>query len=35
MATAFAAINVIEGKADKHMLWNVNTERNYHEEKKL
>ncbi len=34
MVTAFTAIEVMEGRADKAALWNVNTEREYHEEKK-
>lgn len=33
MATAFAAVDVLEGKADKQAVWNVNTEQEYHEEK--
>ena len=34
MVTAFTAIECLEGKADKTALWNVNTEKEYHEEKK-
>ncbi len=34
MVTAFTAIDCLEGKADKAALWNVNTEKEYHEEKK-
>ena len=33
MATAFTAIDCLEGKADKAALWKVNTEQEYHEEK--
>ena len=34
MLTAFTAIECLEGKADRAALWNVNTEQEYHEEKK-
>ncbi len=34
MVTAFTAIDCMEGRADKKALWNVNTEQEYHEEKK-
>lgn len=34
MVTAFTAIDCLEGRANKHDLWNVNTEQAYHEEKK-
>ena len=34
MVTAFTAIDCMEGRADKTELWNVNTEQEYHEEKK-
>ena len=34
MMTAFMAIECLEGKADKTALWNVNTEKEYHEEKR-
>lgn len=34
MVTAFTAIDCIEGKASKEDLWNVNTEKEYHEIKK-
>ena len=34
MVTAFTAIDCLEGKADKADLWNVNTEKEYHEEKR-
>ena len=34
MVTAFTAIDCLEGRADKTALWNVNTEKEYHEEKK-
>lgn len=34
MATSFEAVhNLVEGVADKHNIWNVNTEKEYHEEK--
>ena len=33
MMTAFKAIDCLEGKAEKKDLWNVNTEKKYHEEK--
>ena len=36
MATAFEAVNAIEnGTEDKTAIWNVNTEQEYHEEKKI
>lgn len=35
MATAFEAVdNICSGKTDKQNVWNVNTEKEYHEEKK-
>jgi len=35
MATAFEAVdNIRSGKTDKSNIWNVNTEKEYHEEKK-
>ena len=34
MVTAFTAIECLEGKTDKTALWNVNTEKEYHEAKK-
>ena len=35
MATAFEAVdNVLSGKAEKDNVWSVNTEEEYHEEKK-
>lgn len=34
MVTAFTAIDCLEGRASKADLWNVNTEKKYHEEKK-
>ena len=35
MATAFEAVqNIMEGKKDKSNVWNVNTEQEYHEERK-
>ncbi len=34
MVTAVTVIDCLEGKADKKALWNVNTEKEYHEEKK-
>ena len=35
MATAFEAVdNVLSGKTDKTNVWSVNTEEEYHEEKK-
>lgn len=34
MATAFAAVDALEGKVDKQAIWKVNTEQEYHEEKK-
>ena len=34
MVTAFVAADVIRGKATREALWNVNTEKAYHEEKK-
>ena len=34
MVTAFTAVDCMEGRADKTALWNVNTEQEYHEEKK-
>ena len=35
MATAFEAVdNICAGKTDKKNVWNVNTEKVYHEEKK-
>ena len=34
MATAFETVdNILSGKADKNNIWNVNTEKEYHEEK--
>lgn len=33
MATAFMAVDAINGKADKKDIWNVNTEKEYHESK--
>ncbi len=34
MATAFETVdNILRGKADKNNIWNVNTEKEYHEEK--
>ena len=33
--TAFTAINCMEGRTDKTALWNVNTEQEYHEERKV
>jgi len=33
MATAFAAVDCIEGKAERSSLWAVNSEKEYHEEK--
>jgi len=34
MATSFEAVhNLVDGIADKHNIWNVNTEKEYHEEK--
>ncbi len=36
MATAFEAVNAIENETkDKTAIWNVNTEQEYHEEKKI
>ena len=35
MVTAFTAIEALEGKAIKQDIWNVNTEQEYHEEKKV
>ena len=35
MATSFEAVdNIISGKKDKKNIWSVNTEKEYHEEKK-
>ena len=35
MATAFEAVdNIKSGRTDKENVWNVNTEKEYHEEKK-
>ena len=34
MVTAFTAVDCLEGRTDKKALWNVNTEKEYHEEKK-
>ncbi len=34
MVTAFTAVDCMEGRANKIALWNVNTEKEYHEEKK-
>lgn len=34
MLTAFTAIDCLEGNASRHDLWSVNTENEYHEEKK-
>ncbi len=34
MVTAFTAVDCLEGRASKRDLWNVNTEKEYHEEKK-
>lgn len=34
MVTAFTAIDCLEGTSEKTALWNVNTEQEYHEEKK-
>lgn len=34
MVTAFTAVQCLEGKADKTSIWKVNTEQEYHEEKK-
>ena len=34
MATAFAAVEALEGRGDKAVVWKVNTEQEYHEEKK-
>ena len=34
MVTAFTAIDCLEGRSDKNALWNVNTEKEYHEVKK-
>ena len=34
MVTAFEAVNnIITGRKDKDNIWNVNTEKEYHEEK--
>lgn len=34
MVTSFEAVtNLVEGVSDKHNIWNVNTEKEYHEEK--
>lgn len=34
MATSFEAVkNILEGRKDKSNIWNVNTEKSYHEEK--
>jgi len=34
MVTAFEAVgNIISGRKDKENIWNVNTEKEYHEEK--
>ena len=33
MVTAFTAIDCMEGRSNKSALWNVNTEKEYHEEK--
>ena len=34
MATAFAAVEALEGRGDKAAVWKINTEQEYHEEKK-
>jgi len=35
MVTAFEAVsNIVNGVSDKTNVWNVNTEQEYHEEKK-
>lgn len=34
MVTSFTAIDCMEGRSTKQALWNVNTEQEYHEEKK-
>jgi len=34
MVTAFTAVDCLEGRASRGDLWNVNTEKEYHEEKK-
>ena len=34
MVTSFTAIDCLEGRTNKTALWNVNTEKEYHEEKK-
>ena len=34
MATAFTAVEALEGRSDKAAIWKVNTEQEYHEEKK-
>lgn len=34
MVTAFTAIDAMEGRTDRKSLWDVNTEQDYHEEKK-
>lgn len=34
MVTAFTAVDCLEGKASREDLWSVNTEKEYHEEKK-
>ena len=35
MCTAFEAVrNILEGKTSKDNIWSVNTEQEYHEEKK-
>lgn len=35
METSFQAVdNILSGRADKTNIWNVNTEKEYHEEKK-
>ena len=35
MITAFETVNnIINNKTDKNVIWNVNTEKEYHEEKK-
>jgi hypothetical protein len=34
MLTAIEAVNLVKaGKTDKNIVWNVNTEEEYHEEK--
>ena len=35
MVTSFEAVNnILSGRTDKSNIWNVNTEKEYHEEKK-